>query len=48
MGLKFGVNQPKVLFEKVIDAVKQWPRFAKKAEVAEAEVKHIATYQELF
>jgi serine/threonine-protein kinase HipA len=47
LGSKFGVNRPKVLFEKVIDAVRQWPRFAGKAEVAEAEVKHIAAYQEL-
>jgi serine/threonine-protein kinase HipA len=42
LGSKFGVNQPKVLFEKVIDAVRQWPYFARKAEVA-----HIAAYQEL-
>jgi len=47
LGSKFGVNQPKVLFEKVIDAVRQWPHFARKAEVAEAEVAHIAAYQEL-
>lgn len=47
LGRKFGVNQPKALFEKVIDALKQWPRYASEAGVAEVEVAHIAAYQEL-
>src|SRR4030066_36105 len=41
------MNQAKALFEKVIDALKQWPRYASEAGVAEVEVAHIAAYQEL-
>ncbi len=38
---KFSVNQPKVLFDKVVDAVARWPVFARQAGVPDTDVRRI-------
>ena len=45
LGKAFGVNQPKVLLEKVEDAIGRWPEFARAAGVLRATEKHIASLQ---
>lgn len=45
LGTAFGVNQPKVLLERVGDAIGRWPEFAKEAGVPRATEKHIASLQ---
>jgi len=45
LGTAFGVNQPKVLLERVGDAIGRWPEFAKAAGVPRAAEKHIASLQ---
>jgi serine/threonine-protein kinase HipA len=47
LGNRFGVNQPKVLLERVGDAIGRWPEFAKEAGVPRATEKRIATLQPL-
>ena len=42
LGSNFGVNQPRVLLDKVADAIARWPAFAKDAGVASDTVKRIA------
>lgn len=45
LGTAFGVNQPKVLLERVGDVIGRWPEFAKEAGVPLATEKHIASLQ---
>lgn len=47
-GTAFGVNQPRVLLERVGDAIGRWPEFAKEAGVPRATEKHIASLQPQF
>jgi serine/threonine-protein kinase HipA len=45
LGARFGVNQPKVLLERVGDAIEEWPKFAREAGVPSATEKRIASLQ---
>ena len=45
LGSAFGVNQPKVLLGKVVEAVGRWPRLAKDAGVPAAQVRRISALQ---
>lgn len=45
LGVEFGVHQPRILLERIADAIAHWPRFAKEAGVPAATIKHIAALQ---
>lgn len=45
LGSHFGVNRPKVLLGKVVDAIGRWLEFANAAGVPRATVRHIASLQ---
>jgi serine/threonine-protein kinase HipA len=45
LGVEFGVNQPRILLERIADAVAHWPQFARDAGVPLAKVRHIASLQ---
>lgn len=45
LGSAFGVNQPRILLERVLDAVARWPRLAKDAGVPASRIRQIAALQ---
>ncbi len=45
LAAKFSVNRPKVLLERLTDAISRWPEFARKAGVSSAVIKRLASLQ---
>jgi len=45
LGTEFGVNQPRILLERIADAIAHWPKCAKDAGVPPAHVRRIASLQ---
>ena len=43
LGAEFGINQPRILLERITDVIARWPHFAKKTGVAHAKVKYIGS-----
>lgn len=43
LAAKFSVNRPKVLLRRLVDAIRQWPKFARKAGVQADIIKRIAS-----